>query len=388
MKILRLKVKNWKNFQSIDVTLKDIMFLTGPNASGKSNFIEIFRFLHDIVKRGGGLQQSIEDHGGFSKIRCLFARSHPNVEIEVHLGDENVKNPTWVYTLKLMQEQAGLHRSLIESEEIIHDGKTVYTRPDKFDKKDKELLLSTHLEQATANKNFREISHFFQSFKYFHLVPQLIRYPQYFQGKGMPEDPYGQHFLDYLANQKSPLLKSRMKKITLALKIVVPQLVNLEVVKDKSGHPHFEARFKNWRPRAAKFSEDQLSDGTLRLIGLLWSILETKDAVLLLEEPELSLNSGVNKNLVPLIYEIQKTRKNDNCQIIISTHSWDLLSYSGISGDEILLFRPSRNGTEIEIASSDVEIQSLLDSGMPPSDAIFPYITPKNISSQLTLLEF
>ena len=239
MKILRLKVKNWKNFQNIDVTLQDIMFLTGPNASGKSNFIEIFRFLHDIVKRGGGLQQSIEDHGGFSKIRCLFARSHPNVEIEVHLGNEISKKPTWIYSLKLRQEQTGIHRSLIESEKIIHNGKTVYTRPDDFDKKDIELLTSTHLEQPTANKKFREIFHFFQSFKYFHLVPQLIRYPQYFQGQGMPEDPYGQHFLDYFTKQNSSVLKSRMKKIAETLKIVVPQLVSLDLVKNQYRSPSF-----------------------------------------------------------------------------------------------------------------------------------------------------
>ena len=69
-------------------------------------------------------------------------------------------------------------------------------------------------------------------------------------------------------------------------------------------------------------------------------------------------------------------------------HSWDLLSYPGISGDEILLFSPSREGTEVKISSSNAEIQALLDSGMPPSDAIFPYISPENISKQLNLLEF
>ena len=78
MIISRIRVKNWRNFRSIDVALRDREFVVGPNASGKSNFLDIFRFLRDIAKpEGGGLQKAIKDRGGVSKVRSLSARKDP-----------------------------------------------------------------------------------------------------------------------------------------------------------------------------------------------------------------------------------------------------------------------------------------------------------------------
>lgn len=75
MLISNLKLKNWRNFTDVDVDLQRRQFIVGPNASGKSNLLDVFRFLHDIAKqRGGGLQEAIEKRGGMSKIRCLSAR--------------------------------------------------------------------------------------------------------------------------------------------------------------------------------------------------------------------------------------------------------------------------------------------------------------------------
>ncbi len=57
MYISNLKLRNWRNFTSVDVDLKETVYLIGPNASGKSNLIDIFRFMRDIVNpKGGGLQ--------------------------------------------------------------------------------------------------------------------------------------------------------------------------------------------------------------------------------------------------------------------------------------------------------------------------------------------
>ena len=50
MIINRLIVKNWRNFQHINVPLRERQFIVGPNASGKSNLLDIFRFLRDIAK--------------------------------------------------------------------------------------------------------------------------------------------------------------------------------------------------------------------------------------------------------------------------------------------------------------------------------------------------
>ena len=82
MIISRIKLKNWKNFRDVDITLGDRIFLVGPNASGKSNFLDVFRFLRDIAQNG--LQKAIENHGKMPKIRCLSVRRKPEIEIEIH----------------------------------------------------------------------------------------------------------------------------------------------------------------------------------------------------------------------------------------------------------------------------------------------------------------
>ena len=49
MGIRRIQVENFKSYRNLDVTLGRLNVLIGANASGKSNFVEIFRFLHDIA---------------------------------------------------------------------------------------------------------------------------------------------------------------------------------------------------------------------------------------------------------------------------------------------------------------------------------------------------
>ncbi len=43
---------------------------------------------------------------------------------------------------------------------------------------------------------------------------------------------------------------------------------------EMTGLPHLEARYAHWRPQGVWHRENQFSDGTLRLIALLWSLLE------------------------------------------------------------------------------------------------------------------
>jgi len=52
MYISHLKLRNWKNFNAIDVRLGLRVFLIGPNASGKSNLLDAFKFLRDVAADG------------------------------------------------------------------------------------------------------------------------------------------------------------------------------------------------------------------------------------------------------------------------------------------------------------------------------------------------
>jgi ABC-type cobalamin/Fe3+-siderophores transport system ATPase subunit len=146
------------------------------------------------------------------------------------------------------------------------------------------------------------------------------------------------------------------------------------------GVPHLEAVYEHWRPQAGKQREDQFSDGTLRLIGLLWALLET-NSLLLLEEPELSLNSGIISKLPALIYRLQSPKKR---QVIMSSHSADLLADKSIGGEEVLLMTPTPEGTQVQPASSIAEIKLLLDAGLSVADAALPHTIPPEVE-QLNL---
>lgn len=381
MIISRLILKNWRNFKAVDIQLGQRAFIVGPNASGKSNLLDAIRFMRDIVKPGGGLQDAVRRRGGVTKIRNLAARRDPVIEMAFHLSDQKSE---WIYSLGIQQFQRGRTQSLpkLAFEKVMKGDKQILNRPDSEDDKDDLRLTQTHLEQVGQNFEFRDIVDFFSSVSYLHLVPQLLRHTDAFTGPGIPDDPYGRGLLERIARTPEKTRRKRLEKIEQALSIAVPQLKKLTDVKDEAGTPHLEAIYEHWRPQGAKQREDQFSDGTLRLIGLLWSLLES-DNLLLLEEPELSLHAEIVSKLPALIYRITRSNKR---QVFISTHSKDLLGDKGIASKEIIVLTPDSEGTRVVLADSIGDIKNLLEGGMSPGEAIVPKTAPKN-AYQLGLFE-
>jgi predicted ATPase len=379
MIISRLSLKNWRNFRSIDIDLSDRVFIVGPNASGKSNLLDALRFLKDIAKPGGGLQQAIVERGGVSKIRCLAARKEPAVEIDVELKNGS-DSPAWRYGISFTQQVRGYRQPILRHERVWREGQQILDRPTKDDKEDVIRLTQTSLEQINSNSGFREISRFLDSIRYLHLVPQLLKHPEAFKGPGLSDDPFGKNFLELVARTPETTRRSRLKKIEEALRLAVPQLIDLSDVKDETGIPHLEATYTHWRPGAGRQREDQFSDGTLRLIGLFWTLLDG-DAPLLLEEPELSLHTAIVKKLPALFYRMQRKRKR---QIFVSTHSWEMLQDRGIGGEEVVMLEPDNEGTIATVASKSTDIRKLLSSGLSIAEVALPRTAPPNLE-QLSL---
>ncbi|MHB0971859.1 MAG: AAA family ATPase [Thermoanaerobaculia bacterium] len=384
MIVTHLKAKNWRNFRRIEVDLRERQFIVGPNASGKSNFLDIFRFLRDIAKKeGGGLQKAIKDRGGVPKVRSLAARKDPEISIETTLAEGVGLPAEWRYALGIRQDPRGHRSPLVAWENVWRGGEQILARPNADDERDPQRLTQTFLEQIGANAEFRAIARFLQSITYLHLVPQLLRHADQIQGRIIEDDPFGQAFLERIARTPEKRQKSRLGVIEKALKIAVPQLRELKFVRDEdSGRPHLEALYAHWRPNAGRQREDQFSDGTLRLIGLLWSLLE-EDSMLLLEEPEQSLNAAIVAQLAPIIHKVQKRRRR---QVLISTHSDDLLSERGIDGREVLMLTPAAEGTEVRVAADIQEIRALLEAGFSAGEAVLSRSAPAS-AEQLSLID-
>ncbi len=367
MIINRLIVKNWRNFQHIDVPLRERQFIVGPNASGKSNLLDIFRFLRDIAKaEGGGLQKAISDRGGASKIRCLSATQDAEVSIEIHIADTPDAPATWRYGVGFRQADREHCQTHLTYERVWREDELLLNRPDADDNEDPDRLTQTALEQIAANAKFREIGRFFRNVTYLHLVPQLIRFADSIQGKVIEDDPFGQAFLERVASVHPSTRRARLKRIERTLKIAVPQFEKLEFIRDNRGRPHLQEHYSHWCSNEEAQHEDQFSDGVLRLIGLLWSLFES-DSIVLLEEPELSLNIGIVSQLAPSISRLQKSQGS---QVLVSTQSDVLLIEPGIDGREVLLLTPEKEGTVVKIASDVDHIRALLKAGLTTGEVV------------------
>jgi predicted ATPase len=382
MLFTHLKLKNWRNFVDVNLLMGERLFLTGPNASGKSNLLDVFRFLRDIAKDGGGLQQAVKERGGLSKIRCLAARRYPDVEIEVTLSEsEGHEGSQWRYGIGLYQESRGARRFLLRYERVWRDDRLILNRPDDQDKSDDQRLKETHLEHIGSNKAFRLVAEAFQKTLYLHLVPQLLKYPSLANRETATEDPFGLKLLERIVGTPEKTRRARLSKIEQALKAAVPELEALKDIRDERGLPHLEAHYRHWRPHGGRQREDQFSDGTLRLIGLLWSLLDG-DSLLLLEEPELSLHTRIVSKLPALIWRLQRPHRR---QVILSSHSSEMFSDRGIKLSEVALLRPNGSeGTIIDLAENREDIRLLLEQGMSVGDAVLPMTAPRD-AGQLDL---
>jgi predicted ATPase len=377
LKLTHLHLENWRNFRTVDAELQDRSFLVGPNASGKSNFLDALRFLRDLATVGGGFEGAVNQRDGVSRLRCLFSRRHPGITFDVILSDESIE--TWRYRLSFTQDNQ--RRPIITEEEVWHLGKLLVHRPDGQDQVDRELLRQTHLEQVSANRNFRAIADFFASVRYYHIVPQLVREPD--RSVGRVGDPFGGDFLEQLYRTNANVRQSRLRRIEKALQVAVPQLTELVLERDDRGVPHLRGRYEHWRPAAGWQNEKDFSDGTLRLLGLLWALLDGSGP-LLLEEPELSLHPGVVRYIPELMARVQYRQSR---QILVSTHSSELLSDEGIGANEVLLFTPTRNGTVVESGATITDIRELLESGLTVADAVVPRTQPQDADRITSLLE-
>lgn len=373
--ITGLELENWRNFVRVEVALQRRVFLVGPNAAGKSNFLDVVRFLADLASVGGGFQEAIGQRGGVSRIRALSARRYPEIRINVAIGTAG-DEPVWRYELNFTQDNRQIPRVALER--VTHNGKTLVDRPDKEDRADPARLTQTYLEQVNVNRDYRGLVDYLNSITYLHIVPQLVREPD--RSVGRRNDPFGGDFLEQIAQTPERTRNARLRRVREALRVAVPQLQELELERDTRGAPHLIGRYSHWRKHSARQDEAQFSDGTLRLVGLLWAVLDGRGP-LLLEEPELSLHPAVVRHIPRLFASVQR---GGGRQIIVSTHSRDLFSDEGIGLDEVLILGPSGEGTTIRRAIDYDDMESLVGGGLSLSEALLPRTSPEGIE-QLAL---
>jgi predicted ATPase len=359
LRFTHLAVENWRNFPRLDVEIPKRLFVVGPNASGKSNFLDIFGFLHDLVATGGGFRSAVSRSGGFQRLKCFYGKHHADLGTTVAVGTDRQPR-IWEYELRFNQDGRG--QPVITRERITRRGKTLKDRPEREDEADKFRLGQTYLEQSGINKDFRALADFFATIVHVEIVPQLVR--RWLLPVGQARS-LGAALLQELAQMDAAERDEILKEISRVLREAVPLLHALQYRYDPlQKQPHLETQFQD--AHGAKHLEDQLSDGTLRLVGMFFVLLRGQGPVLL-EEPDTSLHPAFVEHLPGTIARLQ-TRCDR--QVIMTTHSPEMLRDEGIAPAEVLLLEPTPAGTVGKLAWNDEIIAQLRDVGISLAESV------------------
>ncbi len=372
----KVVLRNWKNFPEADVDLGRRVFIVGRNAIGKSNFIDVFRFLRDLVLSGGGLAMAIHKRDGISNVRSRFNHG-TDTKIKVQVRVQNEAHEGWEY--ELVFDEAKRHDSrapggkslAICAESLKEIGRENPAHIKRGVGVWKQGGSQTLLENENAIDRFRGFIDFLAGTIYLHLVPQMVRENQGPLTDAIGADSFGRGLLEQIKATPGVEKRKRLKTIQAILQKVNPQFSGLEQVEDAAGRPHLQVVFKDWRMYGSKQDERQFSDGTLRLIGLLWS-LQMPGGTILLEEPELSLHAGLAGELAP--YLAQMSRKFGNRQIMVATHSEALMADEGIRPSEILLVQQAKEGSVVTQGAKIEAVNRQLNAGLLASQAVLPMV--------------
>lgn len=376
MRIGRLGLGNWKNFAAVELCLLDRVVLIGPNAAGKSNLLDALRFLHDLADpQGGGLQAAVAARRGVAAIGRVGAAPGTPVTLTVSL--EGAAGPGWHYALAFAAAPDGAARLLRETVARTGNGAAapLLDRPDAADAADPDRLGQTALEQTAANAAFRPLAQALRAIRHVRIGP--LPAGEAGPGPGLRGGARAEDdLIARIAATPARQRRARLARLSEALRIAVPQFDSLSLVADGRGVPHLRARYRHWPADHPGEDAAGFSAGTQRLLGLLWALQEP-GGPLLIEEPEQSLPPAIAAALPRLIGNATRARAGRPArQVLIATHSPDLLADPSLGLDEVFAVLPGPEGARVVPAGDLPGVADRLAAGLPLAEILLPHARP------------
>jgi len=384
MRIKRLCVKNFKSIKDVDIEFSPLTILVGANATGKSNLINVLRFISHIAKHG--IDNAISLQGGISNLAntCLEKGTATEISFtvdflnEVKFGlnrfDENivlrVKEIEYSFAFKADLENFGylIERDTFElkiecfkldtdlNEEEKHL-KLIATRILSLLRENSQspvVLKNLFQPEGEIDEAFRkkiedriefelgvmytmchvEENELMLSSKYFILLrcfnaDKFIRLFD-FDPKELKKsssmmsmsflEENGSNIVSVLRNIVQN--KEKEKKLITILKYFLPFIENLTIGSniDKSYY------FIKENYSGHSFHANYLSDGTVNILAIVIALyFENSPGIIILEEPERNIHPKIMHNLILSARDVSKDK-----QIIITTHNPEFLKHAEI----------------------------------------------------------
>ena len=370
--IERVKLKNYRSIAKCNVSIRPLTVLVGPNGSGKSNFIDALRFLRDGLR--STLDQAVRDRGGVTQVRRVSAGHPNNFSISVELEITSARRALYGVTIgalpdarfQVLQEQCTVTRELMQEDSTftVQRGQLVGGPKDLPQTIEPDRLFLT---LASALPEYRPVYDALSQAGFYNLNPDRLRDVQdpdpgqilerdgrniasVLRRMADDEDPALQRVFDYLRSAVPGL--DRVRSVALGPK------ETLEFFQTVAGSE------SKWR-----FPAQGMSDGTLRFLGVLIAIFqgtgrrsEARHVPLIgIEEPEMAIHPGAALKLMDAIMEAK-----EKSQIILTTHSPELLDHADLRADQILAVQSHAGETliaEVDEASRSMIQDQLLTAG-------------------------
>lgn len=356
--IRRVVLRNFKSIGKCDVRLQALTYLVGQNGAGKSNFLDALHFVRDAL--AGSLDNAINERGGLNEVRRRSSGhpTHFGIRLEFVLRDGR---SGW-YAFDVGAMSSGSFEVQHEECVISGIGKGPYFRIEKG-----RLLSSSEaafpsitadrlaLVAASGFTAFRPVFDALTAMGFYNLNPKLMRELQ------KPQDgrllrPVGENIASVIGHLER-VAPDRLRTIKEYLRSVVPMvhdmgrkaigpMETLEFHQDMAGAKH------PW-----KFLAQNMSDGTLRALGVLTALLQSNvdysPTLIGIEEPETALHPAASAALREVLVQAAA-----HTQVLVTSHSPDLLDDQAIDADAILAV--VSEGGETKVAPLDEASRQVL----------------------------
>ncbi len=406
MPIQHVHVENFKSFSEIDLDLSRFQVVIGSNAAGKSNFINIFRFLRDITKNGvinaiamqGGAEYLRNTNIGTSRDLVIRVDYLPEQKIEI-LDRECKETPllairscqsTYEFALRFDGTGDGFS---ITRDRLSIGCEVMTCDPDGKRATRNEKIGRGEIQVTSEGGN---LIYTVDLPKGFPLTEQEL-IPIYFRGKHLPEKtllletpyayplPHVEKFFDRIAVYDiDPKLLKKGVAIT-GKRDLEEDAGNLALVlKNIIGDPEKKRKFSNLLRDVLPFVDDfsvkkfmdlsliltlreryaknydlpstSLSDGTMTIFALIIALYFEDKPFIIIEEPVTHIHPFLVGRVISMMKESSAAK-----QIMITTHSTEVVKHAAIE-DLLLVSRDTGGFSVVSRPADKEEVRTFLEN--------------------------
>ncbi len=344
MKLDRIEVSGFKSIREIKLDLRSLNVLIGANGSGKSNFIEIFDVLNNVV--AGNFQLYVAIRGGANSLLYYGQKTTEEIKIKLLYGP-NAYCCTWI---------PAANDTLVFKKERIDYSKQENSPPLSYFRASaghKESRMSENAESLTS-KMQSEVIDSLKSWKVYHFHDTSESAPV-----KKPRDINDNIYLRQDAGNLAAflfLLKNTKNEYYVAIRdtirLVAPFFDDFLL----RPNPENENMIRlEWREKGSDFPFQayHLSDGTLRFICLATLLLQPEmPSTILIDEPEL----GLHPYAIVILASLMKSASK-RTQLIVSTQSVSLVNQ--FEAEDLLVVERNERDHKYETVIERVDSEKL-----------------------------